>query len=135
MFKFKLKGSENQSPAISTSFMGAGAVFTGNLECQGDIRIDGTIKGNVRCMSKIVLGPEGVIEGDVFTREADIMGRVDGRVWTNELLYMRNNATVNGDILASKLMIDPTASFNGQCKMGANIVDLNTGNLSLALNG
>lgn len=135
MFKFKLKGSKNQSPAISTSFIGAGAVFTGNLECQGDIRIDGTIKGNVRCMSKIVLGPEGVIEGDVFTREADIMGRVDGRVWTNELLYMRNNATVNGDILASKLMIDPTASFNGQCKMGANIVDLNTGNLSLALNG
>lgn len=134
MFKFKLKSSPQQSP-ISTSFIGAGMVFSGNIECQGDIRIDGIVKGNVRCMSKIVLGEEGVIEGDVFTREADLMGKVEGRVYTNELLYMHNNATVNGDIQASRLMIDPTASFNGQCKMGSNIVDLNTGGFSLAVNG
>lgn len=135
MFNFKLKGSANQSTKPSASFIAAGTTFEGNLECEGDIRIDGRIKGNVRCMSKVVLGTEGVIEGDVFTREADLMGKVEGRVWTNELLYMHQNASVNGDIHASKLMIDPTASFNGQCKMGANIVDLGSDNLSLALNG
>lgn len=120
MLSFLLKSTAKQSQLTPASIIASGTVFVGDIDCQGDIRIDGIIKGNVRCSAKVVLGSDGVIEGNLFTQEADIMGRVDGKVYTNELLYMRPNATVNGDIQANQLMIDPSASFNGQCTMMGN---------------
>jgi len=31
---------------------------------------------------------------------------------------------VNGNIYAGKLQVEPSATFNGQCHMGANVVDM-----------
>ncbi len=122
---FKSKRSDSrQSSDHPTSFIAAGTVLTGNIESSGDIRIDGTLKGNLRCKAKVVLGADGVIEGDVQAEQADLMGRVEGKVSANDLLYLRGNAAITGDIHAVKLLIEPTANFNGQCRMGANVVEL-----------
>ena len=135
MFSFKTKKPAH--PRVEqhpTSFIAAGTVLTGNIESSGDIRIDGCLKGNLNCRAKVVLGSDGVIEGDVRAGQADLMGKVDGRVWANELLNLRGSAEVTGDIHAVKLLIEPTASFNGQCKMGANVVELQMGT-ALQANG
>mgnify|MGYP001792233815 CR=1 FL=1 len=100
-------------------------VITGNIQSSGDIRIDGTLKGNIICKAKILVGPEGVIEGDITGQQADILGTVHGRIKMSGLLHLHGKASVEGDIHASKLQIETTVSFNGQCHMGANIVELN----------
>lgn len=122
---FRQKKIKNQTPALASqiSIVGEGMVMQGNIETAGDIRIDGTLKGNLHCKARLVLGPAGLIEGDVHCGQADIMGTIEGRVWANESLQLRGEACVTGDIHATKLMIEPTANFNGQCKMGANIVE------------
>jgi cytoskeletal protein CcmA (bactofilin family) len=124
MFKVKSKSNHDESLATCASIIGAGNTITGNVECNGDIRIDGTIKGNVYSKAKVLIGPAGFIEGNMHCNEADIAGQVCGNIVTQGLLVLKGNASVSGDIHTAKLFIEPTVSFNGQCHMGANIVDI-----------
>jgi len=123
MFSSKSRSS-CETTVGSTTIIGAGAVITGNIESIGDIRIDGILKGNLACRSKILLGPEAVIEGDIIANQADILGKVLGKVRVNDLLHLHGKAVVQGNIQTGKLQIESTASFNGECHMGANVVEL-----------
>ncbi len=124
MFSSKSRSSYVETPVGSTTIIGAGAVISGNIESIGDIRIDGILKGNLACRSKILLGPEAIIEGDIIANQADILGKVLGKVKVNDLLHLHGKAVVEGNIQTGKLQIESTASFNGECHMGANIVEL-----------
>ena len=97
-----------------------------DMVSNGDIRIDGALVGNLTAKAKILIGPEGSVDGDIEGMTADVLGKVTGKIKVKELLFLRGKATLNGDIYAGKLQIEPTATFNGQCHMGANIVELNT---------
>jgi cytoskeletal protein CcmA (bactofilin family) len=125
MFNSKSK-SQGESPAGANSIIGAGTVITGNMESNGDIRIDGVLRGNLKGRAKILIGPEGVVEGDIDGEQADVLGRITGSIKVAGLLNLRGKATVNGDIFTGKLQMEPTATFNGQCHMGASVVELNS---------
>lgn len=125
MFLSKSRPSYAETPVGSATIIGAGTVISGNIESIGDIRIDGILKGNISCRSKILLGPEAIIEGDIIANQADILGKVLGKVKVNDLLHLHGNAVVEGNIHTGKLQIEASASFNGECYMGANVVELN----------
>ena len=125
MFSSRSRPSSAETPVGSTTIIGAGSVISGNIESIGDIRIDGILKGNLSCRSKVLLGPEAVIEDDIIARQADILGKVLGKVKVNDLLHLHGKAVVEGNIQTGKLQIESSASFNGECHMGANIVELN----------
>jgi cytoskeletal protein CcmA (bactofilin family) len=126
MFNLKTKGSFDESSISANTIIGAGTTITGDLESNGDIRIDGILKGNLKAKAKILIGPDGTVEGDIEGFQADVLGKVVGKIKVKELLHLRGKATLHGDIYAGKLQIEPTVTFNGQCLMGANVVDLNT---------
>lgn len=125
MFSSKSRTSSTETALGSASIIGAGTVITGNIESVGDIRIDGTLRGNIFCKSKILIGPQGLVEGDITGQQADILGTVTGKIKMSGLLHLHGKAVVEGDIHAAKLQIETTVSFNGKCHMGANIVELN----------
>jgi len=124
MFKLKQTGSQSTASSFSASIIGAGNTITGDINSTADIRIDGTVKGNVFSKAKILIGADGIVEGNIYCREADINGQVCGNIHTEELLHLKGSAAVSGDINTGKLFIEPTVNFNGQCHMGANIVEL-----------
>lgn len=124
MFNSKSKSADEQV-AGATSIIGAGTVIAGNIQSNGDIRIDGTLTGNLTGKAKILIGPEGKVEGDVHGMQADVMGTVKGKLKVKELLHLRGKAYIDGDIYAGKLQVEPTVIFNGKCHMGANVVELN----------
>jgi cytoskeletal protein CcmA (bactofilin family) len=123
MFNSKSKFDANSTNA--STMIGAGTTITGDLESNGDIRIDGILKGNLKGKAKIIIGAEGKVEGDIEGLQADIIGHVTGTIRVQDLLYLHGNTVVNGDIYAGKLQVEPSAVFNGKCHMGANIVELN----------
>ena len=51
----------------SVSFIGVGCTFTGTLDCQGSLRIEGIIKGNITGSGDIEVAATGQIEGDNFS--------------------------------------------------------------------
>jgi cytoskeletal protein CcmA (bactofilin family) len=101
----------------STSLIGAGTSMKGDITSNGDLRIDGTLVGNIHCSAKVVIGANGVVQGDINGQQADIMGKVTGTIKVKDLLQLKGGSLLNGNIQAAKLQIEPTANFNGECHM------------------
>src|SRR5688572_11437937 len=125
--------SEKTSAGNGTTLISSGTTLKGDINSNSDLRIDGTIIGNITCSAKIVIGANGVVEGDIAGVQADIVGRVSGNVRAKELLQLRGECVVSGNLYAGKLQVEPTATFNGQCHMGANIVDMNNNDQQAAV--
>ena len=132
MFTKKTNQHSADQATTSATIIGSGHLITGNIESQGDLRVDGSIKGNIHCMAKVLIGPGGQVEGSIHCQEADVSGTVIGNISCTGLLLLKGNASIAGDIHTSKLMMEPSVSFNGQCHMGANVVELKT---ELAMTG
>ena len=101
----------------SATLLSAGTTLNGDVASENDLRIDGTVKGNVICSAKVIIGTTGVIEGNVTGLQADVSGKVVGNIEVKELLQLREESNVEGNIMAAKLQIEPTAIFNGRCQM------------------
>lgn len=123
MFKSKSKFSPGESSG-NTTIIGAGTVINGDIESDGDIRIDGLLNGCLFAKSKIFIGPEGTVEGNINGQQADVLGKVTGEIKIKELLQLLGKCDVQGDIFAGKLQVEPTATFNGCCHTGGNVVEL-----------
>jgi cytoskeletal protein CcmA (bactofilin family) len=123
MFNQKTKSDsivETPSQPSGASIIAAGTTLKGDITSSGDIRIDGTLHGNIQCTAKVVIGANGVVEGDIAGQQADIMGRITGTIKVKELLQLKGGSNVSGNIYASKLQIETSANFNGQCHMTNN---------------
>ena len=125
MFTNKNENMKKSETTASVNMVGAGTIITGDIISKGDIRIDGTLKGSVNTEGRVVLGREGIIEGDVICKDADISGTIKAKITVSQLLSLKTTAKLNGDIITNKLSIEPGASFSGSCSMGAVIKDLN----------
>jgi cytoskeletal protein CcmA (bactofilin family) len=101
--------------------LGQGTVINGEINSDADIRIDGTVRGNVISKGKIVLGATGLIEGDIRSENAYLEGRVNGKVEVADLLILTKTAFLNGDIMIKKLVVEEGAKFNGKCTMGVQV--------------
>jgi cytoskeletal protein CcmA (bactofilin family) len=115
--KSKSETAESAVPSGSASLIGSGTTLKGDITSNGDLRIDGTLIGNIICTSKVIIGANGVVEGDISGQTADIMGKVSGTIKVKELLQLKSNCHVNGNLHSAKLQIEPAANFNGQCHM------------------
>lgn len=106
-----------ESDHTSINLVGTGTVIKGEVNSSGDIRIDGTLTGQVKCKGKIVVGSTGVLEGEIFCQNADFSGKIKGKVEVTELLTLKSTARFYGDIITNKLAIEPGANFTGTCTM------------------
>lgn len=133
MFNQKTKSDiSTEAPAqpSGASIIAAGTTLKGDISSNGDIRIDGTLQGNIQSTAKVVIGANGVVEGDISGQQADIMGKINGTIKVKELLQLKGGCTVTGNIYASKLQIETNANFNGQCHMttGTTAKPVSSGN-------
>jgi cytoskeletal protein CcmA (bactofilin family) len=117
--------TKNQTmDASSVNLIGNGTKITGDITSAGDVRIDGHLTGNIAITGKFVLGVNGVVDGNITSGNADLSGEVKGIVNVSETLSLKSTAKINGDIVTSKLMIEPGALFTGTCTMGAKVKNM-----------
>jgi cytoskeletal protein CcmA (bactofilin family) len=110
-----VKNKENEVPSIN--LLGSGTVVKGEIKLNGDFRIDGTFIGMIQCKGKVVVGPTGVIDGEINCQNADFSGEIKAVVKVAELLTLKESAKFTGDITTNKLAIEPGAKFSGNCIM------------------
>jgi cytoskeletal protein CcmA (bactofilin family) len=94
-----------------------GTAVEGSIRCDNDLRIDGTIKGKLTCQAKVIIGPTGLVEGEIRCQNAVIEGRFKGNLQVTELLNVRETAEIDGEITTNKLLVQSGARFNVTCKM------------------
>lgn len=95
-----------------------GTQIEGTINASNDIRIDGAIKGKLNCKAKVIIGPSGIIEGEIHCQNAVIEGRFEGTLRVADVLYINEKARVSGEIHANKLKVQPGAVINGSFDMG-----------------
>jgi cytoskeletal protein CcmA (bactofilin family) len=89
----------------------------GNIESDGDIRMDGVLEGKLNCKGRVVIGPEAKIKGTIYARNAEILGNVEGEITVIDLLSLKASAVITGDLVMGKFSVEPGARFTGNCKM------------------
>jgi cytoskeletal protein CcmA (bactofilin family) len=94
-----------------------GTTVEGTIYSESDIRVDGIIKGNLTCKSKVIIGPTGVIDGEVKCENAMIEGKMLGKLRVTDLLSVKESAEIVGDVVTGKLLVQPGAIFNVTCNM------------------
>jgi cytoskeletal protein CcmA (bactofilin family) len=122
--KNKTDMQQEKTNGNGATLVSAGTTVKGDISSNSDLRIDGTIIGNIQSSARIVVGTNGVVEGDITGNQADIVGKVSGNIRTKELLQLRGDCVVTGNLYAGKLQVEPSATFNGQCHMGGNVVEM-----------
>lgn len=132
--KNKTDMQQDKTNGSGATLIGAGTTLKGDITSNSDLRIDGTVTGNIKSAAKIIIGSSGVVEGDITGNQADIVGKVSGNIRAKEMLQLRGECVVTGNLYAGKLQIEPTATFNGQCHMGANIVEMSGNEKQAAAN-
>ncbi len=116
MFSDK-KEKKTMEPSASQNRINEGTLIKGDITSQGFFRIDGTIEGNVKTPSKVVIGKSGKILGTLSCKDADIEGTFNGELDITGTLSLKATATIEGDVVVGKLSVEPGASFNASCTM------------------
>lgn len=98
-----------------------GTNVEGTIRCDSDIRIDGTIKGDLICKAKVIIGPTGYVEGEITCQNAVVEGTIKGVLSVTDLLNIRETAEIDGTITTGKLIVQSGAKFNVACKMTEGI--------------
>ncbi len=105
------KNSELEMNSHNT--IGAGTIIKGEIIIEGNVRIDGTIEGNVSSKGRIVLGKSGSIIGEVECQSSSIAGEIKGKFITHDLISLKSSAKVEGDVYYGKIEVDKGAVLNG----------------------
>jgi cytoskeletal protein CcmA (bactofilin family) len=104
-------------PNGELSLIGTGTVVQGKVMTEGSIRIDGTMVGDVVAKANAAIGSSGKLDGNLSAKNVSLAGSVKGTITASEKLILESKSVLQGDIRASKLVVDEGATFDGQCSM------------------
>lgn len=127
MFKNKSKENGGSTPTPtgasgSTNSIVAGTSIEGSISANSDIRIDGSLKGILHCKGRVIIGPDGNVDGEITCQNAVIEGQFSGKMKVEDLLNVRESANIQGDVQTSKLLVQPGSVYNVSCSMGGQTI-------------
>jgi cytoskeletal protein CcmA (bactofilin family) len=100
--------------AKPASVLAADLVFEGNITGDGELMIDGAVKGDVH-VARLIVGEHAHVEGTIRGGQVEIRGHVHGNI-EGKAVRLVETAHVEGDITHEQLSIDVGAFFQGRCQ-------------------
>ena len=99
----------------------ADAVINGKLSFTTPTRVEGKLKGELRCTELLVIGPTAVVEGWVKADELQIEGIVRGEIAETRKVEIRPRGRFLGKLSARQLAIRDGGFLDGRCNVGPNV--------------
>jgi cytoskeletal protein CcmA (bactofilin family) len=106
-------------PRVET-VIGDGTRISGEIKVDGDIRVDGEVEGLLTVSGNVAVGRSGVVKADVESTNAEISGRVVGKISARERVVLLGASRLEGDVQAASFKIEDGAFFQGNCVMGGD---------------
>ena len=98
--------------------IGKSVVIKGELNGSEDLTIEGQVEGKIELKEHVLtIGPNGRIKAQVFAKAVIVLGEVTGNVTASEKVDIRDNGSVDGDIVAPRVAIAEGAHFRGSVDM------------------
>ncbi len=104
-------------PETVISIIGPGMKVVGDLETDGTIRVEGRVEGTIRAGKAVVVGREGLVDGEIVTQDAVISGRVRGSLRADSRLEVQATSVIEGDVVARRIQLEEGAVLNGTVQM------------------
>jgi len=99
---------------MSMTTFGPSVYLKGELRTSEDLTVEGRIDGPVLCEdAAIVVAPGGQIAGDVLARDITVFGRMSGKIIATDIVDVRPDATVTGQVISPRFILDEAAHFAG----------------------
>lgn len=116
---FQKQSSSSSQPTV----IARGVTMEGNFQGQGDVVVDGCVKGSLTTTGSLTVGSEAVLEAEVRAAEAAVAGTIQGNVTIANRLEVRSTAKIIGDVTAQIIAIEAGASIQGRFLIGAKSVE------------
>jgi cytoskeletal protein CcmA (bactofilin family) len=98
--------------------IGKSVVIKGELSGSEDLTIEGQVEGKIELRENVLtIGPNGKIRAEVFAKAVIVLGEVAGNVTASEKVDIRDNGSVDGDIISPRVAIAEGAHFRGSVDM------------------
>ncbi len=97
--------------------IGPTASFSGDLKCDGGVRIDGVFRGSVETMGNVIIAEAAKVVADITGRNISVAGAVRGNINASGRLEILSTGQVWGDISVESFLIDEGGFFNGLSTM------------------
>jgi cytoskeletal protein CcmA (bactofilin family) len=98
--------------------IGKSVIIKGELSGSEDLTIEGHCEGRIELRDNVLtIGPNGKIRAEVFAKSVVVLGEVVGNVTASEKVDIRDNGSVDGDIVSPRVAIAEGAHFRGSVDM------------------
>ncbi|WP_152526595.1 bactofilin family protein [Serratia fonticola] len=102
--------------AKKDTFISNGALFTGVIEGDGNIIVEGRVEGNIICSHMVRIETSGHVKGEIRAQQITINGPVEGRCFADSL-SIQPKGSMRGDIFADEISIEKGGLFIGQSQL------------------
>jgi cytoskeletal protein CcmA (bactofilin family) len=110
--------AKKETPEVSAvNLIAKGTIIKGDIQSNGDFRIDGILSGSLKSTGKVVVGASGKVDGEIICQNAEIEGDLRVKMAVAELLSLKSTCVLKGAIVTGRLSIEPGAIISGTCKM------------------
>ncbi len=99
------------------TIISAGVVIEGKLTSNGNVRVDGSVNGDISADGNVTVGENGDVNGEIQAEAIIVGGKVTGTLKSRDKLTLEAKAVLKGDILTRILVVEAGAQFDGQSKM------------------
>lgn len=102
------------------SYIGEGTTVEGKIVCEGSLRVDGKVKGEIEAKGIVTVGEKGIVESNVKAGEVQIMGMINGNVTSDRKVEIYSTGKLIGDVNTPKIAIEEGGVLDGKCNMSIN---------------
>ncbi len=127
--KQKDQNSESESPTFTntktpmerlkeSTIIGPSISVKGELTGEEDLTVQGQVEGQIDFKkSHVTIGRTGCLKADVYGKIITIEGEVQGNLFGEEQIVLRQSAVVRGDMTAPRINLEDGAEFKGNIDM------------------
>jgi cytoskeletal protein CcmA (bactofilin family) len=102
---------------MANTIIGSSIVIDGEIIGDEDLVIQGTVKGKVALRETLVISPTAIVDADIETQNVEVSGQVTGNIMASNMVELKSQCRVIGDIKAPRIRIGDGASFKGNVDM------------------
>ncbi|MFA5245477.1 MAG: polymer-forming cytoskeletal protein [Pedobacter sp.] len=111
-----MKNQKNGQGSSTPTLISKGCMVQGKIESDVFVRIDGNIKGDVIIKEGLIVGENGLVEGNVNTSELVVFGTVNGIVKADSI-DIKSSGKITGEIHTGTLQVEKGAVYIGKVVM------------------
>ena len=108
--------------SLDSTFLGAEALFKGELSFKGSLCIDGDFEGQRKTPGTLIVNETGMINADIEAGTVICKGRVTGNIVATQKVEMYSNSQVIGDVTTPSMNMQVGAVLDGKCDMHSKTI-------------